>query len=245
MSIWVGSAGDIAGVSVEGSQEAEYAAKVLATNPIAYWIQGEHEGSIAYCQVNPSQNGTYTAVTLGNAGIGDGQVCPFYDGTGSHTNVLTATLASAFDGSEGTVAIWIKAANAGVWADASLREAIRILIDGSNLVVLRKDVGANAFGFYYFAGGVSEIVSATPGPSTSWMHVAMTWSSTADEVEAFIDGAQTGLTQTGLGAWAGSIVQFMIGSDNGVASFWSGNLAHCAVWDSALAPATIATLATV
>lgn len=70
MSVLVGSGADLFGVSVDGTQEAEYVAKVLALNPTAYWILGEHEGSVAYCRINPNQNGTHANVALGNAGVG-------------------------------------------------------------------------------------------------------------------------------------------------------------------------------
>lgn len=247
MSVYVGSAADIAGIAVDGSQEAEYVAKVRALNPIAYWILGEHApDTTAVCQSDRNQNGTHVGVTLGNVGIGDGQVCPSYDGTNDYTDVDTAALVSAFDGDEGTALIWGKMSAGGIWTDGSNRYALSLIVDGNNYIFLRKNVANNTLGWYYTAGGVAEAVTLGALVTTGWMSIALTWSSAADEVKAFYNGAQTGLTQAGLGVWAGSLVTATIGAYNTApASAWSGYLAHCALWDSALAPATVLSLATV
>ena len=49
---------------------ASYVSKVLSYSPIAYWALDEASGA-AVCRVNAAQNGTHTAVTLGQTGIGD------------------------------------------------------------------------------------------------------------------------------------------------------------------------------
>jgi len=57
-----------------------YANKVAGYNPapIAYWILGEAAGAAAACQINAAQDGAYTAVTLGQAGIGDGSTAALF-----------------------------------------------------------------------------------------------------------------------------------------------------------------------
>ncbi|NIV36430.1 MAG: hypothetical protein GWN58_45440 [Anaerolineae bacterium] len=248
MSVLVGSAADVAGLFVEGSQEAEYVAKVLALSPIAYWILGEHLDSTAICQINRNQNGTYTATTLGNAGIGDGQVCPSFDGAASYVDVYSATLDAAFDGAEGTLSIWGKVSDVGVWTDGAGRRLVRLWVDSNNYIQIIRSTVDNRLFYDYKAGGTAKGVAVNGLSETGWMHLAETWSATADEMKAFYNGAQTGATQSGLGAWAGSLDNTMtiIGAESTVpAGLWKGYGAHVALWASVLTPAQIASLASV
>lgn len=248
MSVLIGSAVDYAGVFVDGSQEAAYVAKVLATNPIAYWILGEHEGAVARCQIDPNQNGTHVAVALGNAGIGDGQVCPSYDGAAGYTNIHSAALVAAFDGAEGTALIWVKVSGAGVWTDGVQRFLFTLRADGNNMVYISRGAANGRLAYVYIAGGTTELVNLNGLAETGWMCIAITWSAGDDEVIAYYNGAQTGAAQTGLGAWAGSLAATttVIGAFNTTPTNVMGGLeAHCMLWDSALVPATIANLATV
>ncbi len=249
MSVRIGSAANFAGLFADGAQEAEYVAKVLALSPIGYWPLGEHGGSVAYDYVDPpNRNGAHAGVTLGQAGIGDGQTCPLYDGAAAHTNIYTATLAAAFDGNEGTLSIWGKVKESSVWADGAQRSLIRFAVDGNNYIELIKTVAANGLSFNYRAGGTTDTVFLGSISTTDWFHMALTWSASADEVKAFYNGAQTGATQTGLGVWAGTPATWghNIGSGNTTPiTPWSGYLAHGAVWDSVLTPGQIASLASV
>jgi hypothetical protein len=251
MSVLVGSAADIAGLSVSGEQYAAYVAKVRALSPIAYWILGEHEGTIAYCQIAPTQNGTYTGVTLGNAGIGDGQVCPSYDGANSYTRIYSAALAAAFNGAAGTAMVWARVTNVGVWTDGSERRTMTIRVNNSNRIIIGKSNANNVLRWAYQAGGTLELVDVAGHSETDWFNMTLTWDVAAGvngEVKAFFNGAQTGATQTALGVWAGpldvstTVVGAATTTPTGV---WDGWLSHCALWDSALTPAQVASLASV
>jgi hypothetical protein len=248
MSVLIGSAADSTGVFVDGAQEAAYVAKVLALSPIAYWVLGEHEGATAFCQVNPAQNGTHTAVTLGNAGIGDGQVCPYYDGA-AYTDVYSATLRAALNGNAGTVAIWVRVSAAGDWTDGSRREAVRMIDtdDSNEYFWLAKDSTNNQWWFRYTAAGTIEDVRVASGAPTAFTHLALTWDINAGadgEVKAYAAGAQTGATRTNLGVWAGLIDTALIGAATTAPLVpWKGYLAHCALFNSALAVGSIASLA--
>jgi hypothetical protein len=239
MSVFIGSASDVTGIAVDGSQEAAYVAKVLATNPFSYWTQGEHEGAVAYCRINPSQNGAYDSVSLGQAGIGDGQVCPLYNGGSSYNNVFTATWAAAFNGATGSIVLWAKVADAGVWTDGTNRIAFRLDVDGANLIYLRRETTNNVLEWRY--RGPTRIKAGVS--TTDWMCLGLTWS--GGSAQAYYNGAAEGAALAG-GAWAGVPFRATIGSASvPAAAVWRGSISHVALWDSAQTPATMASLATV
>lgn len=232
-------------------QSSEYYEKVLGYGPIAYWPQWERTGAAATCQVNSAQNGAYVGVTLGQVGIGDGNVCPFYDGANDLANIYSGTLAGRFNGPEGTAMIWARVANAGVWTDGAFRYSFNLWVDVNNHVNIQKMNVNNTIRFRYMAGGVADDVTVGGLTRTDWMVLLVSWSASAGitgEVRAYIDGIQQGITQVGLGVWAGNLgnTTTCIGAANTIPTFvWHGYLAHCAVWDRALSPAQIAGLAVV
>ena len=172
------------GVAVDGDQEAAYVSKARALSPYSYFILGEHLGTVAYDCMKLAQSGAHVSVTLGQVGIGDGQVCPFYDGANSHTNIYTAGGAAAFNGSAGTISIWAKVSAVGDWTDGTQRTTIRFAVDANNYIELVKLVGANLLQWGYRAGGVTKSVNLGGLATVDWMHMALTWDSVADEVKA-------------------------------------------------------------
>src|SRR3990172_10333685 len=114
-----------------------YYQKVLRTQRdylLAYWMQAEGSGAVALDTSGNSRTGAYTGVDLGQAGIGDGKTCPWFDGANDYNNVYTTSLRDAFNGSEGTVAIWAKVNSAAVWTDGANRIIFRLRVDGNNYV---------------------------------------------------------------------------------------------------------------
>jgi hypothetical protein len=225
-----------------------YIDKMLGHGPIAYWVQGEKTGAVARCYVNPAQNGAYTAVTLGQLGIGDGNTSASYDGATSYTNIYSATLAAAFSGVAGTAMIWARVSAAGVWTDGAFRYLFNFQADANNQIFIAKAIANSTMNFQYKAGAVTSQIQNAAMNQTAFINVALTWDKTADQVRAFLNGAQTGATLNGLGVWAGApgVTTTCIGSASTVpATVWSGYLAHCALWNRALAPAEIAALAVI
>lgn len=238
---WLGQDG--AGLS------SSYSGKVLSYSPIAYWPLNEATGTNANCLVNSAQDGTYTGVTLGQTGIGDGNTCPLFDGTNDYVDIYSAALNTAFSGTAGTMVIWAKVFNAAVWADTNSRMAVSLSdIGNENRVKLRKSTTNNRLDAIYNQGGAGDVtVSRDPGPSTSWLHMAMTWNVAATALTFYVTGLASA-TDTIAAGW----VQLFdsdkcaIGShDTTPSQCWYGWLAHCAIWDSVLTPAQIADIATV
>lgn len=212
---------------------------------IGYWPLWEPSGVTAYDISGRGHHGVHTGVTLGETGIGDGHTSPLYDGTNDFTNIYSAGLGADFNGAEGTLMIWAKVANAGVWTDGTFDTPVDFKVDVSNRVVFSKRNVDNRTQCFYIAGGTTDSVVITMS-LTGWFSLAMTWSASNDEVIVYLDGVQSGATQTGLGTWAGEPGTALIGSEP-VAPFnpWSGNLAYAALGARALTPAQILSLSTV
>lgn len=225
-----------------------YRDKVLGYGPIAYWMLAEAAGAVAIDEVNsPLQDGTHVGVTLGQPGIGDGETCPLYDGVNDLTNIYSATFAGAFDGEEGTLAGWLRVSGAGAWTDGIQRDAAHMRRDFQNRIDIYKAAANNRLRLRYEANNVQRQITHIIS-SIDWIHAAITWSLLADEVKAYVAGAQVGLTLNGLGVWIPPLAVngVVIGSESvPVARPWGGWLAHCAVWDTPLGAPAIADLATV
>jgi len=240
------------GRALVGGGGETYDQKVLATGPIAYWPLWETSGTVAHCLVNPLQDGTYNSDVSGwppGTGIGDGNTAPFFDGTNDCINIQTAALQAALDGSAGTLAVWQKVNAAAVWTDAANRRAFYTadVTDWQEFIHLTKSNVANTYQWRYQAGGVLETVNEFGMAGVvAWFHTALTWDAAADQVKAYLNGVQTGVTQTILGVWAGTVDVSVIGAESLVpANPWHGWLAHAVVLGRAATPAEIVTLATV
>lgn len=216
-------------------------------NLIAYWTMAEASGTVALDESGNGRVGAYTGVTLGQTGIGDGRTAPSFDGATSFNNVFSASLQSAFNSAEGTIALWVRVSGAGVWSDGVVRRFITLQVDANNRVYIEKVAGANTFGFNYVAGGTAKSRNRSTS-TTAWLHAALTWSKSGDQVIAYFNGVQEGATMTGLGVWVGSIANTNsnIGANATTpTSVWSGNLAHAAVWTTPLSAAQVLSLASV
>lgn len=226
-----------------------YTNKVRAIAPpnlLAYWPLADVIGSTTLTdESGNNRHGAYTAVVLGQQGV-DGRRAALFDGSTSYGNVYSAGLAGAFNGGEGTVALWVRVSGAGVWTDATQRWMIGISVNANNRVLINKQVADRQILYFYAAGGTSKSVALNNVTTTGWLHIALTWSKSGDALKAYVNGAQTGATQTGLGTWAGALsaTSTVLGAASTVpATVWSGLEQHVAIWDTPLSAPQIATLA--
>lgn len=226
-----------------------YADRVRRLAPAAllgYWPLWEPSGATCHDESGAGRHGSYTNVTPLAAGIGDGRTCHSWPGTTAYASIYSASLNSAFNGQEFSVALWARASGSGVWTDGVARQYVRLLVDGNNVLFLRKDTTSNQSRFRYNASGtIDDVITTALGGRTDWFHIAATVSKAADQFKAYIDGAQAGSTQTGLGTWAGSLSSTgcLVGAGTTGAEFWSGTIAHVAIWSGALTADAIKELA--
>lgn len=232
-----------------------YAAKVLATQPsnlIGYWPMWESGGAQAVDYSSQDNHGAYTAVTLGQTGIGDGRTCPLFDGATSYMQFHSAGFSADFNGDEGTVLLWFAPLNIGVWTDATNRYFIEIFIDGNNEVRMWRPNDNNRIRWSYEAGGVAKDVWISTMNDVNLHAMALTWSISSGgtgEMKAYLDGIQQGATQVNLGAWAGGPLNALyqtVGAYRATPlSVWNGRIAHAAVWTVPLTQPEIANISTV
>jgi len=228
-----------------------YADKVFSYGPIAYWMLAEAAGVTAVDQINsPAQDGTHVGVTLGQSGIGDGRTCPLYDGVNDYTNVYTVTFRDAFDGDLGSYLVWMKVSGVGVWTDGGIRYCINVDADDTrNTVRIFKSSTNNRLEWGREGANTYQKVQKNGVAETGWICLGLTWNVAADELKAYYNGVQEGLTQAGNVAWEAvtpNLARTIIGAlRTAPTSLWDGYLAHVAVWDSVLNDAAMADLANI
>jgi len=214
---------------------------MFGTDLIGFYVGDEPPGSAAAVDYSPfGYHGAYTSVKLGQQGR-DGRTCPLYDGATSYMQP-PAGFRAALNNQELTVAI-LGQFTASVWADGATRRLISFRADANNWVTLAKAVGAGALGANYIAGGTNKTVSVTTGSPITFFSFVMTVSKSSDQMKVFFGGAQSGLTQTGLGVWSGPLLatDTLIGAQTTVPTLvMNGLLASCIVLARAATPAEVA-----
>jgi len=222
-----------------------YTAKVQSINTadqIGYYRMNEAAGAVAF-DLSPQVNdGAYTAVTLGEAGIGDGETCALFDGATSYLDI--ASLIPDFDPSYFTFHAWFKVANAAMWTDGVQYNMFTVTTDGNNLMYFCKSVGVNLVGYRYVANGIDSTVHRTGVSSTDWLTMGLTVDAVADEKINYFGGLQVGAVQSGFGTWAGAPVTAVVGAANLTpANVFDGWQAHFLLVNGIVSPPNMARLA--
>lgn len=225
-----------------------YYRRILAMFPVAYWPLNEASGT-TMTDIKNGYNGTYTAVTLGQPGIGDGLTAAFFNGTSAYAQILGANLtnlAAAFNKDEFTIMAWARVANAGVWSDATQRRILYFgfsVDEANNHFYLRKNTTANQARGGRAGNAVHRAIDYTTSGPTGWFHLAMRSSMTEGAVRLYYNGAEVGTPGTGIAAIQGSIAKAQFAMTD-AAYLWSGWLAHIALFNRALSPSEIQKAAT-
>lgn len=229
-----------------------YSEKVLgieSANLIAYWPLWEAEGATAdNYEGTAARDGTYSGVTLGQTGIGDGETCPLWAGN-DHVDIYSASLNTAFSGAECTIAWWMKVSAAGVWTDNTYRRLFDVRVDAGNRFFPTKSNTSNRLTYSYSGGGTRKDNNKNSITTTDWIHCAITVSETADQYIPYFNAAVVGTIGTSLGEWTTdplSSTETVIGAENTTPQqVWDGYIAHFAIWTVALSQTNITKLATV
>lgn len=210
-----------------------------ASDLIAHWPLWEASGGVFLDESGNGHTGVAHGWTWGQTGIGDGRSSVLLDGVNDYGDLSASGLEAAFNGSAGTLFAWVY-----LHSDTAFRVAVRLAADGSNFVQVHKPAADGYLAMRYRAGGTQHDV-LTAVPTGTWLPVALTWSAAAGELKAYVNGAQVGSTQTGLGTWAGTLDYAMVGSFYQALNVWNGKLAHVALWAVPLTAAQIAVISEV
>ena len=226
-----------------------YIKKLLALGddgPVAYWPLSEKTGTVAADLSANGCDGTAVGITWGAGGIGDGTTAPTFDGVNDYIRPDVAILQSVFNGVAGTLAAWAHPTGLGD------RTIVRLADISNNDVALRTSSAGFPFWEFRAGGTLTQIYRPSAVELDTWLHIAVTWDENAGangEIRAFFNGAQYGTAQNyPATSWnATGMTRSMLGAyDNaGAIKLWLGRIAHVALWDIALTPAQIATLAVV
>lgn len=236
-----------------GGRDPSYTSKVLSTDwghLLFYYPMGEPSGTVAYDLSQFGNNGSYKGVgeplLAQSPGVEPNGLIPLFDGTNDYLNVYSSNLASIFNGNEGTACFWLKVSAVGVWTDATFRSSYVLQIDASNLINLRKSTTNGQFDLIRVGSGTTKTHSIATGSPTGWIHLALTWSKSADAEKAYLNGSQSGATQTGLANMVGTLTSTTcaVGAANTTGGApTSGYVAHAALWNTVLSASQIAALA--
>lgn len=242
------------GAGPGGSSGNPYLDKIGAIAPanlIGWWRMNEGAGAtVSLDSSREANHGAYTAVTLAQIGIGDGLTAASFDGATSKNNIYSAALNTDLgNGQEGTLALWAKVNATTDWTDGAEHDMAMFRVDGNNRFYFIKSTTNGNINCTYIAGGtVSRVDPPSQAGVAGWIHLAMTWSKSGDAFKAYLNGVQTGSTQTGLGTFAGALssTQTLLGAATTTPTLvWSGFLAHAMLWTTPLTAAQVLQLATV
>ena len=221
---------------------------IQAASLILLHPMNETSGGTAIDASPEGNDGAYTGVTLNNSTGPTGEPVGLWDGVNDFNNVYSAAFDVDFDDTEGSMACWLKVSGAGVWADATFRGGFSLGQGNNNYVGLFKNTTANEILIRFRGTSTNKDVTSTAlGATTEWVHVAQTWSSAANEIKGFVNGAQIGATNT-YQAFTDPLAagRCVVGAFTNVpASVWDGYLAYAAVWKTPLTPAEVLSVATV
>ena len=212
---------------------------------IGYWPMNEASGAVALDYSGRGFHGAYTGVTLGQPGIGDGLTCPLFNGANGKNNVYSTGFDAGFNKQAGSFLIWAKLKSSFL-SDGFTHTIISVgEPTQANIAIIRKLSTGDDYGISYIAAGVPRTVNADQ-PSLDWVHWALTWDLVADQMKAYMNGAQQGVTQTGLGTWIVALNSgwCVIGDINtSGAQPWADNSQHAAILNRAATPAEVAAAA--
>lgn len=208
---------------------------------IAYWPLTETSGTQAGDVSGNARHGTYSGVTLAQiAGPGASMgPSPLFDGINDVANI--DVIAAAVNFSALTLSCWYRVLDATIWTDNALRHPVNIFANGTNWLGWNKmNTPNNRIRHTHDSGGlVTE--KNTDTSNTGWLHGAVVVGSNTFSAyhNGVAIGAAAAVTPIAIAATAARI-----GCYSGGLFFWSGYLAHCALWSTALSAAQITTLAT-
>jgi len=207
-----------------------------SANLIAYYPLNETSGSTATDYSTQSNNGTYSGPTL-NAVLGPDGVnnAPSFDGTNDNVNLYTANFAADFTSAGGTIMVWL-AVPSGVLTDSTTRSAVHMQQDTSNRILIGRTATNNQFrGLHQPSTGTTQTTAAI----TAWQQFVYTWTANGTS-NLYRNGSYVNSATPG--AWSGALSVATIGGTTN--NWWSGNVAHVAIWNTVLTAGEVADLYT-
>jgi hypothetical protein len=200
--------------------------RIFGANLVAYYPMNEASGTTVVDHSIYARNATYTGVTKGQPGIGDGNTSALFSGG---TDVVTLPAywqgANVFPKNEGSMMVWAKISQAD-WIGGEYTYMIYFSNEGGGFYRIAK--WGDAWKVMFTA-----MVNAGKGyMDMDWIHLAMTWSVIANETNYYINGHSvgTGAAPTGFGTYTW-VNQF--------GRVFKGYLAHAILLDRPATPSEV------
>lgn len=216
----------------------------FGSSVVGIWTQEEIEGNLMYDKGPNHINGSFSNVGRGQSPLGDGgKFSAYYNGTTGCTNIYSAGLVSAFNGSELSIVCWAKTN----WNTASFRTMINIQANANNYVRIHGGPTAAYIRYDYMSGAVDCVRDMT-GITDSLAHCfGITISKTNGRMRPYFDGSQYLDDNAVTGTWSGTpyIDNSAIGSTWGTyggANWFAGYIGLTAVFNRELTPYEMAWL---
>jgi hypothetical protein len=199
---------------------------LFSTSVIRYWPLNDDKDSITIADYSVySDYGMPHQVSLGQPGPLD-HTCALFNGTTSHINIYSTALETNFNRLEGTAMMWFRIPTSTPWNDGLLRVGLELRSDFGNALHMAKNTPINQMQAAYIAGGISRTSQYTIS-DYNWHHFCLTWSDSADEWRAYMDGVLGGGLPQNIGTWTGVLDTYtnIIGAyDTTPQLQWSGYL---------------------
>lgn len=191
--------------TVDAPLAAGYRARVLATNPSRYNPLAEGGGTTILDIASNNYTGVYSGVTWDGTLSPFGEPAPFFDGANDYGNLLSAAWSSAFSFSEGCFLIWFKVANAGVWTDATTRRIIELnrSAGADHDITLLKSNTSNRLSMLRRVPGSLRVFDMDGLSNPNWISLMLSWSVTANQFRAYINGTLFGTHPAPTGTGSG------------------------------------------
>ncbi|MFZ2097328.1 MAG: LamG domain-containing protein [Anaerolineales bacterium] len=216
--------------------KANYNSRIISSFPLIYFPLDEVNGSVAKNWGTVAlADGTYTGVSLRSVAGPKGALFPYFDAANDYVDIYSAPFAAAVNADLGTLMLWFKAYNSGVWTDSTIRYCIYFFGDDNNKWAIYKSSTNNLFMIARKAAGTWETATYTmTGYYTSWYCAALTWDASIQETKGYMNGVQVGSTITAKN-FVGSLSAGLIGAASKIpVNVWNGYIAHLAMWDRVL-----------
>lgn len=222
-----------------------YKDKVLKIHPeslIAYYPLHEQQGTTAKDYSLQANHDTYSGVTLAHDTGADGLPAPYFDGTSSYVDIYSAAFAADFSTTTGSASAWVRVLDKTQLENTTRRCVLSVGANATtNVVLMERTTTANTYRLAYIAGGTTKSVSPTyyqPGDyEIPWIHIGCSWDATNDQFIVYVNGVQSGTTQTSLGTWSGSLDSTLCNIGATVttpSNVWYGWIQHVAIWNAVL-----------
>jgi hypothetical protein len=216
-------------------------------NLVRYYMMNETSGTTMIDYGPNGSNGTYNGPTL-NSGVHmlDGQPAPSFDGVNDECSFLSNlnTDWPAANRTEGLILIWVKAANIGVWDDATQRYLFRIRTDANNQILFRKKATTNELIAIVEFSGKSTSPGVTITPSADWMSFIIRWwdDGVLTNAEIYQNGSLLNSGTANNDVWSGDVAIADIAGAFTSGNVWDGWANHFALYDSKLTAVDISNL---